>query len=558
MKSLQKKAKDHTNSMWNTLLDQKAESLHALRITGKGQKILCATSVGSHEVVTCIDSLVAMGLWLRGAEPQFLLCDQALPACEAAMYFGLPSIDKFIRHGPKAHLCASCSDRGKSFYQPLPIPINRYSDFLKKADVSLALKTADEMDAQGCFDYEDKDLPIGEQVRAGVLRFFGKADLSSEEPGVVNKVAQRYLSAALLTARVAERVIDTIQPECLIAHHGIYVPQGILGIVARKKGIRVVNWGPSYRNTTVIYSHGDTYHHTFMNEPTSNWENRKLTQKENDALDKYLLLRRNGKGDWSWVSPDRGNVISDESKKLATDIGLDLSKPAFGLLTNVLWDAQLFYANAAFDNMLEWLFTTLDFFIEHQEMQLIVRIHPHEVKSGNRQPTGPEISKRYHALPENIIIIDRDAPFSTYSLMDLCKAVLIYGTKTGVELTPFGQPVITAGEAWIRNKGITYDASSKEEYLSMLSKLPQIKPLPPEKIERARRYAFHYFFRRMIPLSSLDPNGGFPPKLRISKLNDLLPGCDEGLDTICAGILMENEFIYDAKGINSTLKEIRY
>ncbi len=47
---------------------------------------------------------------------------------------------------------------------------------------------------------------------------------------------------------------------------------------------------------------------------------------------------------------------------------------------------------------------------------------------------------------------------STYALMSLCNSAIIYGTKMGVELTSVGLPVIVAGEAWIRNKGLTHDA----------------------------------------------------------------------------------------------------
>ncbi len=46
---------------------------------------------------------------------------------------------------------------------------------------------------------------------------------------------------------------------------------------------------------------------------------------------------------------------------------------------------------------------------------------------------------------------------------DHCSTVLIYGTKTGVELSAQGTPVIVGGEAWIRNKGLTMDASSPND-----------------------------------------------------------------------------------------------
>ncbi|MGO8381610.1 hypothetical protein ACC745_39445, partial [Rhizobium ruizarguesonis] len=53
----------------------------------------------------------------------------------------------------------------------------------------------------------------------------------------------------------------------------------------------------------------------------------------------------------------------------------------------------------------------------------------------------------------------------TYSLCEGSNAVIIYGTKTGVEMTAKGIPVIVAGEAWIRNKGLTLDADTPENYL---------------------------------------------------------------------------------------------
>jgi hypothetical protein len=174
----------------------------------------------------------------------------------------------------------------------------------------------------------------------------------------------------------------------------------------------------------------------------------------------------------------------------------------------------------------------------------VVRIHPHEIKSGNRQPVGPEIARRYPQLPENVRIVPHDDPANTYALMDLCAAVLIYGTKTGVELAPFGIPVIVAADAWIRGKGLTYDVSTKDEYAVLLGRAGSLGRLDAETVERAKRYAYYFFFRRMIPLSSLEPER---PEVTIGirDLGALLPGRDPGLDVICNGILTGSEFVFD-------------
>ena len=81
----------------------------------------------------------------------------------------------------------------------------------------------------------------------------------------------------------------------------------------------------------------------------------------------------------------------------------------------------------------------------------------------------------------------------------------------GVELTSVGLPVIVAGEAWIRNKGLTHDASSPEEYFQH-PRPAAVSPsgLGPAQLARARRYAYHFFFNRMIPLPFIEPKAGYP------------------------------------------------
>jgi hypothetical protein len=109
-----------------------------------------------------------------------------------------------------------------------------------------------------------------------------------------------------------------------------------------------------------------------------------------------------------------------------------------------------------------------------------------------------------------------------------------------------------AGEAWIRNKGITMDARSAEEYFQILDRLPLEGRLSDGLTQRARKYAFHFFFRRMIPLSFMRRNDEVTPyRMDIESIEQLLPGRDAGLDVICEGILNGAEFIYKAESIRN-------
>jgi len=124
--------------------------------------------------------------------------------------------------------------------------------------------------------------------------------------------------------------------------------------------------------------------------------------------------------------------------------------------------------------------------------------------------------------------------------------VIIYGTKTGVELTSMGIPVIVAGEAWIRNKGLTVDVSNESEYRKILDKTPlEDFRLSNEIVHEAKKYAYHFFFRRMIPVSVIEPSEGKVPfRVAAKSLRQLLPGNDRGFDLICNGILWGHSFVY--------------
>ena len=173
-------------------------------------------------------------------------------------------------------------------------------------------------------------------------------------------------------------------------------------------------------------------------------------------------------------------------------------------------------------------------------------MHPAEISGfpQSRQPILEELRKRLPELAPNIIVVPPESDISTYALMSLCNSAIIYGTKMGVELTSIGLPVVVAGEAWIRNKGLTHDASTPEEYFRILQGLPFPERLGPAQLARARRYAYHFFFNRMIPLPFIDPKAGYPIyRLKLDRLQQLLPGASTGLDTICDGILRRRPFL---------------
>jgi hypothetical protein len=516
----------------------------ALKQTQTGPHILIATSLGGHQSVAMVEMILAASLTLHGANVHVLLCDEVLPGCMLCSHEAYPNHRQFARYGPSKDLCKSCFKPAYKVFQDLGVQVHRYSEFLTPEDSLNAEKISSTLPFTEIAGYKPDSMAVGEHALAGALRFLARGTLEGEP--LAEPILRRYLKAALLTAYVTLSLLKAFKFDCAVFHHGIYVPQGIIGEVCRSLKVRVVNWNPAYRKQCFIFSHDDTYHHTLMKEPVSKWENIRWNKPMETELADYLKSRWHGTNDWIWFNrtPDA------DLKSIAHQVGVDFSRPCVGLLTNVIWDAQLHYPANAFPNMVDWLMQTVDYFSKRPEMQLLIRIHPAEVTGAipSQQKAEDEIRKVFPVLPGNIFIIPPESTVSTYAAMAPCNAVIIYGTKTGVELASTGMRVIVAGEAWIRNKGITMDAASREEYFHYLDLLPFTQSVDEAKILRARKYAYHFFFRRMIPIEFMEPSAGkIPYHMNLKSVRDLRPGRSCGLDIICDGILKGSDFIYPAE-----------
>jgi hypothetical protein len=395
--------------------------------------------------------------------------------------------------------------------------------------------------------FEHAGVRAGMHARAAALRYFAIGNFAHEPNALA--VRRRFLAAALFATEALDRLFTQERYDVCVAHHGLYIPQGILVDLARKHGTRLVTWNIAYRSGSFIFSHDDTYHFTLMNEPPELWESLRWGSHLQQALDDYMRSRAVGSQDWVSYQDGSGQSLSEVSRRF----GIDFSKPTITAFTNVAWDAQIFYSSTAFPTMLGWLVETIDYFAKRSDLQLVIRVHPAEVLNPlrSREKVADELAKLLPEPPKNVFIIPPAESANSYAIARASNAALIYGTKMGVELAYMGIPTIVAGESWARNKGITLDASSREEYFALLDRLPLAQGLDERVKQRAARYAFHFFFRRAIPLPFLAPRKGqWPPfKLDVATLDDLKPNGSAGLDVICDGVLKATPFVYPAEEI---------
>jgi hypothetical protein len=507
------------------------------------RRVLIASNIGGHLSGTVLEATLAAALRARGHQVHVMLCDAQLPACLECTLERVGGAKHLAVNGPRRRLCPGCFEAGRRTFEEVGITVHPMSTLLDEADRGWARQLSTGVHCPDVGKLVADGVRVGEHALAGALRCFARATIDDEPHAT--EVVRRYVESGALTVRAVRRLLRTHSFDVAVFHHGIYVPQGLVADVCRVEGVRVVTWNPGYRARTFIFSHDDTYHRTMIDEPPEVWERLGWDEEREADLLQYLDSRWSGATDW--ISFHRHPDNSPE--EIARRTGIDLSRPCIGLLTNVMWDAQLHYPANAFPNMAEWIVDTIRWFACRPELQLLIRVHPAELTGTvvSRQKVVDEIAQHFPELPPNVFVIGPDDSLGTYAAMALCDAVIIYGTKTGVELAARGVPVIVAGEAWLRGKGVSVDVSSVEEYHRVLARLPFGSRLDEATTRRARQYAYHFLFRRMIPIEFMEPTGSDPVCTNVLKRPEgLLPGNDPGLDVVIDGIVSGAPFVFPA------------
>lgn len=506
-----------------------------------GPKVLIATTIGGNSALAPLEGLFGLALTLRGAEVHYLLCDKSLPACQNAYGTDDEAQKKFLENGPA--LCDWCYDCGSKNLGPLGLPVHNVSTLLSKEERAEAKNVSQQIEFDKIKNLEHGGINLGESINSGALRFFGRGDFEGED--LAEPVVRKFLEGALLTYNVLEKLHTEYKFEHTIVNQGFYVPHGVAVDMANKHGSHLVVWDLAYKKCCMTISHNNTYFRIHKDDSLDEWNKQDFSEEQEAEIVEYLTSRWSGKNDWRKFL-ESGETV--EPKEIFEELGIDPDKPTIGLLTNVVWDAQVFYPGNAFENMMDWLITTIKHFQERPDLQLLIRVHPAEEKSWqrSRQFVVDEIKKVFPEIPDNVFIIPSKSKINTYKAMMGCDSVLIYATTAGLELLCLGLPVIVAGQAWMRNKGVSIDVKSKEHYQELLEGLPFGKKLSAKELSAARKYAYHYYLRKMIELGVTEhqPYENAPYKIPNLGLKGFEKGQDVGLDVICDGILENEPFVF--------------
>lgn len=527
---------------WSNILSEYNFNLNSY---SSNDNILIATSTGGHRLALSSEILIGLSLKARGVLVDFLLCDENLNACSECTYKDFKNNKNFIQYG-SSHKCPTCWISGQKSLKEAGFKTLKFSDFEKSKNLKEVNKIYNSVKPKDIRNFKIDNVYIGEHAYAGTLRYYAKGfiDFTNDEILTLKK----FFFAALKTYFISKNLFKKKKYKSVLLNHGIYVPQGIISETAKENKVNVVTWFTAYKKKSFLFSHNETYHKSLLKEDTSEWENIIMDKEKDDKLKKYINSRKYGTDDWVYFHNKQPNFnfkLTDYNKELSNDENFT------SLFTNVIWDAQLFFDQNIFKNMVEWVLQTIDYYIKLNKI-LVIRAHPAEVTGTlpSRQNIFSEIKNKYKKLPKNIIFIHSDDPISSYAIIEKSKFCIVYGSTIATEIASIGKNVLIGGESWIKNKNISYDPTSKAQYFKFIDQLLINSEMNDYTFIRAKKYAYHFFFRRMIPINLIEVRDAKYEDFIINKssISKIFPkgNSDKGINTICEGILNNKSFTYDA------------
>ncbi len=474
------------------------------------------------------EGLIGRGLIERGAQVTAIICD------------GLARCDLYSMTTP-AHSplqCRQCISYARQIFHLFGLPLQELSDFLEVPDFVEAKKIVAAW--QGPYQaFTAEGLPLGEMVRPSLMRTLLRGSIEADP--LAPPLYRDYLEASILLARAFRRMFDRLQPETLVLLNGMFFAERIGLAIAQERGLHTVTHEAGFMQNQMVLAHDEPACWLRVGQAWERASAQPLTAAEAKTLDDYLRQRETGQN----LVVNYWPSVESRHEFIMQELGLNPNKPIVTLFTNILWDTAVYQSDCAFDGMFDWLESTIRQMNALPDLQLVIRIHPAEVRLP-RQETRERVLDRlrttFPTLPANVVVVPPESSISSYILLDLSRVVTVYTSTMGLEAALRGLPVLVAGETHYRGKGFTGDVTTRAGYAAALQAENTQVPLSAEQLMLARRYAHLFFFKSMIPIDLATARADGSIDLNLSSPADLKPGHNAILDHICTAIVDHTPF----------------
>jgi hypothetical protein len=457
------------------------------------------------------EQVIAQALRLRGADVRLLTCGGGMPICEVG----------WARRGwPRP--CDRCGWHTDQAISAAGLPAQRLADTLPWGRDARTAPT------------EPAGDPTTQRLADVSAPWFLRAADPASVPGSAPAIADFEVAVDGVRA-AARRVLDAVRPDFVFMLNGLFAAERAVAEEARARGLRVATYEIAPRAGRLVFSQDAPAPEYDTGEAWEHARGLALDDAQAAALDVELLGRVAGR-----TSHERYfDAPEDDLAALRSELELSAETRIVSLFTNLSWDSACIGHDIAYTSMLDWMAGAVRAVAPLHDAALVIRVHPAEERWGTLERAEDGLRARVNELPGNVRIVGPAQPLSSYAIAELSDLVLTYTTTLGLESAVRGRRVAVAGETHYRGRGFTIDLDSHDDLVAAL-RAPS-GPLPDEQCELARRYAFTFFFRTMLPLPPVEVQAGHVTRMP-TRAAELVPGADPYVDFICDRLLDGGSF----------------
>ncbi len=489
-----------------------------------GPSVLVMSTRGGWTTHVAYESVIGWALRLRGARCTFWHCSGGVPICDFTSFRGRPAMP-----------CPSCMPYAQDTFRLFQHSLTTLEEYVSDTRIRQLTANVPSGSFEELLAFEHHGLPVGRMAQISTRWFLNRGTISND-PAVLSTYA-RFVALGAAMVEASERLLDDVRPDVVMLLNGLFLVEQVVSEVARRRGIRTVTYERGFIHETLRFAHSQPAARYEIDDLWLATKDRGLTAEQARQLDTYLLDRRVSKRSLVDYWP---SVVTDRAR-MAAELGLDPSRLVVTLFTNILWDSAVQERDVAFNGMFDWLHRTVELLGGNEDVQLVIRIHPAEVRLHGQETVervAERLAETFGTLPPSVTLVPPESPLSSYTLLEDSDAVLVYTSTIGLEGALLGKPVLVAGETHYRGKGFTLDVESPEQYATWLRDPRSVLDQAPiSQVELARRYAYSFFFRSMLPFRFVLEPERARPTYAFTGLRQLMPGSDKALDLICDGIL---------------------
>ncbi len=337
------------------------------------------------------------------------------------------------------------------------------------------------------------------RIAKNVSRYDAMYTKQIEEIGEDDELYIFRLRRNLPTALALQRVFEREKPDVVIVPNGTILEMGVAYQVASAMGIETVTFEFADQRERIWIAQNDEI---MSHDTTALWQGlggQDLPEKARQAMVE-LFSARKGARLWGGFARQWQQNPSQGASAVKEALGLD-ERPIALLPTNVLGDSLTLGRERITPTMADMIVGTIKHFIDHPEAQLVVRVHPGELKVHGTSMIDV-IRENFKTLPENIHIVKPGDKTNTYDLVEIADLGIVFTTTVGMEMAMAGIPVIVTGKTHYANKGFTHESADWQAYTDLLKKIvakPAAYRLTEKQVEQVWLYAYLFFFEYSLP-----------------------------------------------------------